>query len=51
MSHFQEGQYILHENIASFNIDGKPCRGILEIGFNRINGRFFNQRTPDSFRR
>ena len=49
--HFQEGQYILHENIASFDIDGKPCRGILEIGFNRINGRFFNQRTPDSFRR
>ena len=42
--HFQDGQYILHENIAEFNIDGKRCRGILEIGFNADRNRYFNQR-------
>ena len=42
--HFQEGQYILHENIAEFRIDGKVCRGILEIGFNADRNRYFNQR-------
>jgi hypothetical protein len=42
--HFQDGQYILHENIAEFNIDGKRCRGILEIGFNADSSRYFNQR-------
>ena len=42
--HFQDGQYILHENIAEFDIDGKRCRGILEIGFNADCNRYFNQR-------
>lgn len=42
--HFQDGQYILIENIAEFTIDGKTCRGILEIGFNHDNSRFFNKR-------
>ena len=42
--HFQDGQYILYENIAGFNIDGKRCRGILEIGFNADRNRYFNQR-------
>jgi len=42
--HFQDGQYILHENIAEFTIDGKVSRGILEIGFNADSKRYFNQR-------
>lgn len=41
---FKEGQYILHENVAEFQIDGHTCRGILEIGFNSRSDRFFNQR-------
>lgn len=49
--HFQDGQYILHENIAEFTIDGKRGRGILEIGFNHDNNRFFNQRELNSIRR
>lgn len=49
--HFQDGQYILHENIAEYTIDGKTCRGILEIGFNHDNNRFFNQRELNSIRR
>ena len=42
--HFKNGQYILHENIAEFRIDGQVCRGILEIGFNSESERFFNGR-------
>ena len=49
--HFQEGQYILHENIAEFSIDGKACRGILEIGFNGNRSRWFNQRKLESIKR
>lgn len=49
--HFQNGQYILHENIAEFTIDGKTCRGILEIGFNRDDSRYFNQRDLNSIKR
>lgn len=49
--HFQDGQYILHENIAEFTIDGKTGRGILEIGFNHDNNRFFNQRELSRIRR
>lgn len=49
--HFQDGQYILHENIAEFEIDGKSCRGILEIGFNRDGTRFFNQRNLKDIKR
>ena len=49
--HFQEGQYVLHENIAEFSIDGKACRGILEIGFNGDRNRWFNQRKLESIRR
>lgn len=49
--HFQEGQYVLHENIAEFLIDGKACRGILEIGFNGDRNRWFNQRKLESIRR
>lgn len=49
--HFQEGQYILHENIAEFRIDGKTCRGILEIGFNADKNRYFNQRELKKIRR
>lgn len=49
--HFQEGQYILHENIAEFTINGKTCRGILEIGFNADKNRYFNQRALKKIRR
>ncbi len=49
--HFQDGQYILIENIAEFTIDGKTCRGILEIGFNSDSGRFFNKRNLGEIRR
>ena len=49
--HFQEGQYVLHENIAEFSIDGKACRGILEIGFNGNRSRWFNQRKLESIKR
>ena len=49
--HFQNGQYVLHENIAEFSIDGNVCRGILEIGFNRDSSRFFNQRDLSSIQR
>ena len=48
---FQDGQYILIENIAKFTIDGKTCRGILEIGFNSDSSRFFNSRNPGEIRR
>jgi hypothetical protein len=48
---FQDGEYILHENIAEFKLGGKLCRGILEIGFNRESGRFFNQRDLDKIKR
>ena len=49
--HFKEGQYILHENVAEFQIDGNTCRGILEIGFNSQRDRFFNQRDLNSIQR
>ena len=49
--HFQESQYILHENIAEFTINGKTCRGILEIGFNADKNRYFNQRELKKIRR
>jgi hypothetical protein len=48
---FQEGQYILHENIAEFMIDGNVCRGILEIGFNGNRDRWFNQRKLENIKR
>jgi hypothetical protein len=48
---FQNGQYILYENIAEFTIDGKRCRGIFEIGFNSDSCRFFNQRDLSSIKR
>lgn len=49
--HFQNGQYVLHENIAEFVIDGNECRGILEIGFNSDRNRYFNQRNLSGIRR
>ena len=49
--HFQDGQYILHENIAEFTLDGKTCRGILEIGFNANEKRYFNGRNLTEIRR
>jgi hypothetical protein len=49
--HFKNGQYILHENIAEFRIDGQVCRGILEIGFNSESKRFFNGRDLNGIKR
>jgi len=49
--HFQDGQYTLHENIGEFKIDGNVCRGILEIGFNQDNQRFFNNRNLNTIKR
>lgn len=49
--HFQDGQYVLHENIAEFLIDGKACRGIFEIGFNSNRNRYFNQRKLENIKR
>ena len=49
--HFQDGQYVLYENIAEFSVDGKPCRGILEIGFNRDSRRCFNGRDLNGIKR
>lgn len=48
---FQDGEYILHENIGEFVIDGKTCRGIFEIGFNSDSSRYFNQRDLSRIRR
>ena len=49
--HFQDGEYILHENIAEYSIDGKKSRGILETGYNADGSRLFNGRNPLEFRR
>lgn len=49
--HFEEGKYILHENIAEYEIDGIVSRGILEIGFNKDSSRYFNNRKIESFKR
>lgn len=49
--HFQEDKYTLIENIADFEIDGKTCRGIFEIGFNKESNRFFNQRDLKTIKR
>lgn len=49
--HFQDGSYILHENVAEFRIDDNVCRGILEIGFNKDQSRYFNQRDLKSIKR
>ena len=49
--HFQDGRYILHENVAEFNINGNACRGILEIGFNKDQDRYFNHRDLKSIKR
>lgn len=49
--HFQDGSYILHENVAEFRIDANVCRGILEIGFNKDRSRYFNHRDIKNIRR
>ena len=35
---FQDGAYILHENIADFELGNRRCRGILEIGSSLSHG-------------
>lgn len=49
--HFQDGRYILHENVARFKLGDTECRGILEIGFNSDAGRYFNQRDLNTIKR
>ena len=40
--YFQDGEYLLIEGIANFDVDGLKVRGILEIGFNKDKNRWFN---------
>ena len=40
--HFQNDDYLLIENVASFEINGEKFKGILEIGFNKNQKRYFN---------
>lgn len=49
--HFQDGKYILHENVARFKLGDAVCRGILEIGFNSDAGRYFNQKDLNTIKR
>lgn len=49
--HFQHNDYLLIENIAEFDINGKSFRGILEIGFNKDKKRFFNGKRTGSLKR
>ncbi len=39
---FQDGEYTLIEGIGEYEIDGKDYRGIIELGFNKEEKRFFN---------
>ncbi len=48
---FEEGEYVLHEGIAEFEVEGKKERGILEIGFNADGTRFYNGRKVKSLKK
>ncbi|MBQ9661199.1 MAG: hypothetical protein IJV37_08105 [Bacteroidales bacterium] len=48
---FQDGQYLLYENIAEFVLGDQVCRGILEIGFNADPSRYFNHRDLATIKR
>ncbi len=39
---FQDGEYTLIEGVGEYEIDGKSYRGIIELGFNKDQARFFN---------
>ena len=39
---FQNGEYLLAEGVAHFEIDGVPHRGILEVGWNGAKERIYN---------
>ncbi len=39
---YDDGNYLLFEGIAEYDVDGTPCRGILEVGFNSDTTRFMN---------
>ncbi len=39
---FQDGAYTLIEGVGEYEIDGKKYRGIIEVGFNRNEKRYFN---------
>ncbi len=41
---FQEGEYMIYECIAEFLINGKMYRGILEVGYNKDQNRWFNNK-------
>ncbi len=41
---FQDGDYNFIEGIGEYEIDGKNYRGIIELGFNKDEKRFFNGR-------
>ncbi|MCR5079311.1 MAG: hypothetical protein K6B65_05295 [Bacilli bacterium] len=48
---FENGNYLLYENIAEFEMDGLSFRGILEIGYNKDSGRYFNARPLERLKR
>lgn len=49
--HFQEDEYTLIENIATYKINNETFKGILEIGFNKDKTRIFNSRDIRKFKR
>ena len=49
--HFQDDEYILIENIATYEINNETYKGILEIGFNSDKTRIFNSRDIRKFKR
>ena len=49
--HFQDDEYILIENIATYKINNETYKGILEIGFNSDKSRIFNGRNIGKFKR
>ncbi len=49
--HFQDDEYTLIENIATYKINNEIFKGILEIGFNKDKTRIFNSRDIRKFKR
>ncbi len=47
---FQNGEYTLIEGVGEYQIDGKNYRGIIEVGFNKDTGRFFNGKSVKSLK-
>ncbi len=48
---FQDGEYLLYENVAEFDINGEKFKGIFEVGYNKDSSRYFNGKNVGSFKR